>query len=100
MYNPIQTMLDKGAALVKALYGRVAPYSDQNTHSILMLGGIDDCSGCKKVVIIRNPTLAAAAFVASFEEYKRKAIRVTPENFHRLFTPAPEQLELDLEQRI
>ncbi len=100
MYKPIQNILDKGAALAKAAYERFAPYSDRNTTSVLMLGGIDDCNQCKETVIIRNPKLSAAAFLAAFEEYKRNAEPVTSENFRRLFAPAPEQLELDLEQRV
>jgi len=97
MYKPVQYMFDKGAALVKAAYERFAPYSDRNTHSVLIFG--DGCDECKETVIIRNPTLAKIAFLRASEHHMKGAEEVTPKNFRRLFTPAPEQMELDLGHR-
>lgn len=100
MYKPIGYLMNKGAALGRAAYERFAPFSDRNTHSVLILGGIDDCGQCREAVIIKKPKLSAIAFLNAFEENLANAERITPENLHRLFKTEPEQLQLDLEQRV
>ena len=91
-------MLKEGYRKLEEMYAELKQRRKPTSH-LLIFGPGGWESG--EALYVRNPTVAAAAFLAHFDEMVRGSVRVTPENFDAIFPkPGPEQLSLNLEMAV
>ena len=89
-YSPIQRAYTLAYEFLKSLKHSITP---QGYTLAFYPEGPD-------AIFIKNPSIVEDWFLNVVERHGRRAVRITPDNFNRLFPPpGPEQLRLDLEGR-